>query len=152
MSMTEFVQVIMGFVGAAGFAFLFNIRGKRLLFASLGGLLSWLLFVLMGNFLADEALRYFLVAMILSAYAEVMARVLKTPTTTFVVTSIIPLVPGSALYYTMAHAFEGDMENFLSKAVYTLQLSCALALGIVVVTAFTRIMYRLKEKSKKAAN
>ncbi|MBQ7384559.1 MAG: threonine/serine exporter family protein [Clostridia bacterium] len=146
MTLTEFIQIIMGFIGSLGFAILFNIRGKRLLFASLGGLLSWLLFVLLGNFLADEALRYFIVAMIISAYAEVMARILKTPTTTFIATSIIPLVPGSALYYTMAHAFEGDAENFIAKAIYTLQLSCALALGVVVVTAFTRLVYRLKEK------
>ncbi|MBO5415380.1 MAG: threonine/serine exporter family protein [Clostridia bacterium] len=146
MTLAEFIQIIMGFIGSLGFAFLFNIRGKRLVFASLGGLLSWLLFVLFGNFLADEALRYFLVAMILSAYAEVMARILKTPTTTFIATSIIPLVPGSALYYTMAHAFEGDAENFITKAIYTLQLSCALALGVVVVTAFTRLMYRLRRK------
>lgn len=149
MNMTEFIQIVTAFLGSIGFAVLFNIRGKRLAFASLGGLLAWLLFVLMGNFLEDEALRYFIVAMIISAYAELMARVIKTPTTTFVATSIIPLVPGSALYYTMSHAFEGDAEKFLSKAIYTLKLSCALALGIVVITAFTRIVYRLKEKGKK---
>ncbi|MBQ1965266.1 MAG: threonine/serine exporter family protein, partial [Clostridia bacterium] len=45
------------------------------------------------------------VAFSMSVYAGIMARVLKTPATTFITTSLIPLIPGGSLYYTMAYAF-----------------------------------------------
>ena len=140
MSLNEVIQILSGFVGVVGFCVLFNIRGMRLLVTSLGGLLSWLIFVLLGNVIDSEPINYFIVAIVISLYAEVMARVLKTPTTTFITTSLVPLIPGGSLYYTMAYAFESDLNKFLEKAIYTLQLAAALALGIIVATTFTKIV------------
>ena len=141
MTQMEIIQILAGFIGSAGFAVLFNIRGKRLAAAATGGLLSWLLFVILGPYTASEPIRYFIVALVISAYAEIMARLLKSPTTTFITTSLIPLIPGGSLYYTMVHIFQGNMETFLQKAIYTLQLTAALALGIIVSTAFAKIFY-----------
>lgn len=148
MTQTEILQIVTGFLGTLGFSFLFNIKGKRLFAAAFGGFLSWALFVLLGNVMESEPLRYFIVAMLLSIYAEVMARVLKTPTTTMLMTCLIPLVPGGSLYYTMAYALGSDMNRFLQKAISTLQLAGALALGIVVATAIVRVTNKLKNKSK----
>lgn len=142
MTQTQIIQILAGFVGSLGFAVLFNIRGKRLVAAAIGGLLSWLLFVVLGTYIASEPVRYFIVALVISAYAEVMARSLKSPTTTFITTSLIPLIPGGSLYYTMSLVFQGNMDSFLQKAIYTLQLTSALALGIIVSTAITKIFYR----------
>ena len=55
----------------------------------------------------------------------------KTPTTTFLVPSLIPLIPGGALYYTMNYALNEQWPAFADKAVYTLGLAAALALGII---------------------
>lgn len=143
MTNNEILQIITGFVGSLGFAILYNIRGKRLLFAALGGLFSWGLFIIFNKIIPNEALNYFLVAFIISVYAEIMARMLKTPTTTFITTSLIPLIPGGSLYYTMAYAFESDIERFIQKAIYTLQLASALALGIIVATTLTKLINNL---------
>ena len=154
MTKFEILQIITGFLGSLGFAILYNIRGKKLLFASLGGLLSWLIFVLLKFATDNEPIRYFLVAVLISIYAEIMARLLKTPTTTFVITSLIPLIPGGSLYYTMAAAFEGNVNAFQTRGFATLQLSVALALGIVLTAALTRIVVNLLEhfKQRKAKN
>ena len=149
MTQLQIIQILAGFIGSMGFAVLFNIRGKRLIAAAIGGLLSWLLFVILDTYIASEPVRYFIVALIISTYAEVMARLLKSPTTTFITTSLIPLIPGGSLYYTMAHIFQGNMETFLQKAIYTLQLTSALALGIIVSTAFAKIFYGEIKNIKK---
>jgi len=141
MTQTEIIQILAGFVGSFGFAILFHIRGKRRFLAALGGLLSWLLFVLLSKWIESEPVVYFVVACVISVYAEIMARVLKTPTTIFVTTSLIPLIPGGSLYYTMVLAFQGDFDTFLPKAIYTLQLASALALGIIVSTTFARVLH-----------
>ena len=148
--MTEYevVQIITGFLGAFGFSILFHIRGKRLVMSALVGLLSLTAFVLLGLLIESEPIRYFLVATFVSIYAEIMARVLKTPTTTLLMASLIPLIPGGSLYYTMAYAMSGDVENFLTKATGTLKLAAALALGILVIGAFTTTMNKIKTRRR----
>lgn len=137
---SEWIQIVTGFFGSFGFAIHFHIRGKKLLFAALGGFLSWTLFVLLKCWTTDEAIRYFLVSVLISTYAEGMARCLKTPTTTFLMTSLISLIPGGSLYYTMTAVFAGDWMRFLESGAHTLELSAALALGIVLVAAVAKLL------------
>ena len=146
MTMTQFIQILAGGVGSMGFAFLFNIRGKRLLVATCGGLLSWFLFVILSYFIQTEAISYFIVSLLISLFAEVMARVMKTPTTTFITTALVPLIPGGSLYYTMAYAFQQNGESFVKKGVSTLALAAALALGIIIATTLTKLVLKPRKK------
>ena len=137
--MTEINLIIGGLLGALGFALMYNIRGRRLIGAAGGGLLCCALFVLLGLFIDSEPVIYFLVSLATSAYSEILARILKTPTTTFIITALIPLIPGGSLYYTMSSAFEGNFDIFLTNAISTLLLALALALGVCMAIAGTRI-------------
>ena len=135
----EWLQIIVGTVGTVGFAVLFNIRGKKLAAAALGGFLSWSVFLALAGLIPSEAIRYFLASAAVTVYAEVFARVLKTPTTTFLVPSIIPLIPGGSLYYTMNYALNKQWEEFSLRGYYTMQLALALALGILAATTVFRL-------------
>lgn len=146
----DLFQIIAAFIGSLGFAILYNIRGKKLVFSSLGGFLSWSLFLLFGLLIESEPIRYFIVSVSATLYSELMARILKTPTTTFITTALIPLIPGGSLYYTIANAFEGNLENFLRNGIVTLKLAIALALGVVVITALVNLLNRFRKvKTKK---
>ena len=150
MTSQEIIQIIFGGIGACGFGILFHIRGRKLAVATVGGFLSWFFFVLLGFIITSEPIRYFIVASLVSVFAEIMARVLKTPTTTFHMTALSPLIPGGSLYYTMAAMFERDTDLFLAKGIYTIELSVALALGIVLTSAAVKVLYLLVERLKKA--
>lgn len=149
MTQQEIIQIFSGFLGSVGFGILFNIRGKRLLAASLGGLVSWLLFLLVNKAICNEVLAYFIVSAMISVYAEIMARVMKTPTTTFVVTSLVPMIPGGSLYQTMVSLFKVEQQDFLQKATHTLEMAAALALGVVVITTFVRISDKILRTMKE---
>lgn len=142
---TALIQVIASFFGTLGFGFLFNIRGKKLFFAAIGGMLSWGLFLLLGIAIENEAIRYLLVSLCSTTYAEILARLLKTPATTFSIITLIPLVPGGALYHTATFAMSGHASQFVEKLVYTIELSLALSLGIVIVTAVFKYLRKLKK-------
>ena len=86
----DFLQVLMGWAGSLGFSVLFNVRGLKLILASLGGAFSWSLYLLVEPLFPSEMFRYFLSAAFVAFYAEILARILKTPATTFLVPSIIP--------------------------------------------------------------
>lgn len=136
------VQILSAAVGSLAFGMLFNLWGKKLLSVALGGALGWALFLLFSCFGMREAIAYFLVALLVSLYAEAMARLQKAPATVFVAPSLIPLVPGSSLYYTMAYAFGGDTARFSEKAITTLILASALAVGVMVATVCARLLFR----------
>lgn len=144
--MSGVVQVVAGFIGSLGFGILFNVRGKRLAAAAIGGLISWALYLLLGLAVSDEAVRYFIVSAAISVYCEIMARVLKTPTTTFLMTSLIPLIPSGGLYYTMTNAFSGELAGFMERGLATLSLAVALALGVIVVTVIFNVINRYKSR------
>lgn len=136
--MNALIEIIAAFFGTLGFGFLFNIRGNKLWWAAIGGMLAWTLFLALGLVVESEVIRYFIVALCTTYGAEVMARILKTPASTFCIIWLLPLVPGGALYYTMTYALSGQTALFAAKAVYTIELSVALSLGIVLVTAASR--------------
>ena len=136
-------MILMAALGSLAFGVLFNVHGKKLLAITLGGAVSWLFVIFFGYLGVDEATSYFLVALLVSLYAETLARLLKAPTTVFIIPSLIPLIPGSSLYYSMAYALGGERELFADKAISTLKLAAALAVGIVVATVLTQLFLKI---------
>ena len=146
--MNGWLQILMGVLGTLGFNILFHLRGKKLLLSTLGGLLSWSIFLGLSPLFSGEATRYLLSAAVITVYSEILARVEKTPTTTFLVPSIIPLIPGSALYYTMNYALNKQWSQFAAQAFYTLQLALSLAVGIITVTTVVRLITGVVTRQK----
>lgn len=149
MTQQDIIQLITGTLGSLGFSLLYNLRGRKLLIASLGGLVAWSVYLIFRNPIPDESIRYLISSAVITVYAEVFARVLKTPTTTFLVPAVIPLVPGGSLYYTMNHALNTQWQPFISRAFYTLQLAMCIAVGIIAVTTITRILMMILRKLRK---
>ena len=151
MNLNDVIQILMGGVGTIGFSLLFNVRGRKLFFGTLGGILSWTAFLLLEYWFSSEALRYFLSTAAITVYCEVLARVEKTPTTTFLVPVVIPLIPGSALYYTMNYALNEQWRAFATQAFYTLELALALAVGIIATTTLVRLITVIRKMIQKQA-
>ena len=59
------IQVIAAGLGAGGYSILFNIRRDKLLFASAGGSLAWIIYILASQFTANA----FITNMLASAFA-----------------------------------------------------------------------------------
>ena len=137
------LQIITAFLGSLGFSVLFNIRRTKLLIAGLGGMLSWSVYLLLGFYFDSDPIRYFFAAIFVTVYAEIFARIKKTPTTSYLVPAFIPLIPGGALYNTMKFALHNDWQSFGDTAVYTIQLALALSAGIIVVASVMRMTHAL---------
>ena len=149
MSLQDIIQIVMGYLGTLGFNILFNLRGRKLWLASFGGFISWFVVLFLEKWVPSEMIRYFMGSAAGAVYGEVLARIAKTPTTTFLVPSVIPLIPGSALYYTMNYALNKQWVQFGHQAIYTLKLAGALAVGIIAVTTLARLLTVLVKFLKK---
>ena len=132
------MSVIAAFFGSLGFSIIYNIRGQRLWIPSIGGAVFWAVYLAFLHFVDNEYLGFFVVAILITIYSEIWARVLKTPATTILMPTVIPLIPGGSLYYAMDAALRHDAPEFIQKAQKAIGLAVALAAGIMIVTSLRR--------------
>lgn len=133
------LPVLFAFIGAGGFAVIYNIHGGGILICAFGGALGWLVYLASAPLLQSEITQSFLAAIVISAYSEAMARVRKCPVTGYLLVASFPLVPGGGIYYTMEHAINGEIDLFLSTFLHTLGIAGALAVGVLLVSSAVRM-------------
>lgn len=140
-----FEQVINAIFASLGFGIIFNIRGKKLVFAALGGGLSWFFYLFLIENKIGNILALFLSSIIFSIYSEICARYLKTPVTTIVICALIPLVPGSGMYYTMYETIRENIHGAVELGLQTIYSAGSLALGVIFVSTITKQVTNLKK-------
>ena len=143
------LQSIVGALGSLGFAILFQVRGKLLIFAFLGGLLSWGTYCLAGLFVGHEALQYLIATTALTLYSEALARILKCPSTILLVTGWIPLIPGSALYYSISALVQSNMTLFVDRILHTFLLMIAMSAGMLLAMTVVHFISPLRPHRKQ---
>lgn len=146
----DVLSIIASFFGSFGFAIIYNIRGRRVLIPAIGGAVFWAVYLVFLHFVNNEYLGFFVVAILITIYSEIWARILKTPATTILMPTVIPLIPGGSLYYAMDAALRHDAPEFILKAQKAIGLAVALAAGIMIVTSLRRpieaVMHVIKRK------
>lgn len=145
------IKSIYAFLATLGFGVLFNIKGKNLIFASIGGAITWFIYLLSLKLNASTLIALFLAALAAGIYSEILARILKAPVTIFSICSVIPLVPGGGMYYTMLASVQGDINKFLNTGLDTVAGAGAIAVGILLASSFTRLLLVL-QANKKASS
>lgn len=91
-------------------------------------------------------------AIIATAYAEIAARTTKAPATVYLVSAIIPLVPGGNLYYTMNYALGKNWELFTRFGQKTIVTAMALAAGIMMASSLYRLCHEMRKYFRKTCN
>lgn len=135
-------------IGCWGFAILFNTHGPGSFICVLGGILTWVVYVVCLKQGIGEIGAYFWGAVFASLFAEIFARIRKYPATSYLVISIFPLIPGSGVYYTMEHAVKGEMELFASKGMSTAAIAGVMAVGILLISTTVRLWSQRKFRKK----
>jgi uncharacterized membrane protein YjjB (DUF3815 family) len=142
------IQMIAAFFCSMGFSVLFNLHGKQLWYSAFGSMISWGLYRLLGTWTSD-VVAYFFVGMAVMLYAEILARLIKNPTTSFLVPVIIPLIPGGALYYAMQAGLTGESTEFIEFGTHALALAAALAVGLFMSASICKMIYTIIQDSDK---
>ena len=146
----QLIQLAAAGIGSLGFALLFNLRGRRLFWASLGGVISWGVYLVVMAFWPHEAGSYLLAALLLTVYAEIMARIQKAPVTVYLVAGTIPLIPGASLYRTMSYAVSANWRMAMNNGVKTLLLAAAISGGILACMVLWNIFEMLMRKNSRS--
>jgi len=139
-----YVQLLWAFLATLGFGVLFRAPARDLPFAAFGGAVSWGVYLAAKAVTGADSLAYFAASIAVGLYAEIAAALLKRPATLFIISAIIPLVPGAGMYRTMLEAVSGKADESLAVGFQTLTLAGAIASGLAVASAVSRILWLKK--------
>lgn len=88
-------------------------------------------------------------AVVIGTFAEIMARVQKHPVTVYIVSGIIPLVPGIIAYNSMLSFLEKEFTRGLFLAFRAFLIASYLAAGVAVVPLIIRHFRLLVSRRRK---
>lgn len=131
-------EIFLAFLGSYCPAILFNIEKKNLFWAGLCGAMGWTAYDGIYTLSGNKIYAAFIASIVISLASEIMAKILKTPSTVFHVPSLFPIVPGISAYYTVLYIIENNITEALYKALETIGIAGAIAFGILLVSTIFR--------------
>lgn len=139
-------------MGAAcyGFTLLCNEHDWGVILSVLGGIITWLGYLLFQKMGMDIYETNFAAAVIAAVYAELIARIRKYPAISYLIISILPLLPGAGIYYTMSIGLEGNMQGAFEKGLETAGIAGCLAVAILLTSTVFRLIATYKARKIKA--
>ncbi|MCR1934817.1 threonine/serine exporter family protein [Clostridium tepidum] len=143
------IQILMAGVGTLGFALFFSVNKKHIAAATFGGLLSWTIYLIIYHITGSIFLGNMIASMVVCLWSELMARKLKAPTNIFMISGIIPLLPGGTLYYTMEAMLQKNKKVFIHKGLETIMITVGIVAGIVAISVIFVYFLNLLKKYKK---
>lgn len=139
------IQLVSCTIACVGFAFWFQIRGKQVIYSGIGAFITWSIYLIVFEVEPSNFLATLIAAIFVAAYAFVMSRINKAPSTIFLTASVFPLIPGPNLYYMMYGCVTRDIPLAFSETVILLATCLAIAFGFNIVDIAARsIMNAMK--------
>lgn len=129
------------FGGTLGYAFLLNAPLNTVLPASLTGLLGYVIYEVMINLMGQGMIfSYFVATVVIAVICEIAARVMRMPSTIFLLTALVPLVPGYTFYCAMLAIVEHNGAAVASYGLEAVQIVAVIAVGAAVTSTLFRAL------------
>ena len=143
LNQNELIQILAVAVACVGFSLWFRVRGVKILWCALGSVLCWGVYLLCYDLIYPSVFGATLLSSVICGlYGQIMARLNRAPATIFTTICLLPLIPGSSLYYAVYGVVTRNSALASSKAA-DLGLTCfAIVLGFMVVEVVNRFLWR----------
>ncbi len=142
--MNVIIQLLTGAAGSVGFGLIFHINKRYLPVAAVGGAFGWLAYLLLSHHGNHIFVSMLVASFCVAIYAEILARVYGAPSTPFFVTSAIPLIPGSTLYYCMSALAEGNTRLAEEYGSQTFLCALGIAGGMAIAWCICDLTRKMK--------
>jgi len=139
------IKLLYAAIGTLGFGILFNANKSKLFYIMIGGFFNYLGYILTFNLTQNIFLASGICAMVTSVYSNVLAKVLKCPSTIFILTGLIPSVPGSSLFYTMQNIVLGNSKAALEQGIITIEVILGIVSGILFASVFDVLLKEIEK-------
>lgn len=132
------IQLISCTIACVGFAFIFKVRGRQVIYSGIGAFITWGIYVVVYEIKPSNFLATLAAAVFVAFYAFVMSRVNKAPSTIFLTASVFPLIPGPNLFYMMYGFASRNNEMAWTETIVLIVTCLGIAFGFNIVDIVTR--------------
>ncbi len=139
-------QIAAAAVGTVAFALLFGVPKKYYLYCAVCGGAGWWLYMLLGGYGATTAESTFFATVLVIVLSRFFAVWERCPVTVFLISGIIPLVPGAGIYWTAYYLVTNRLSLALSHGFEAVKAAVAIVLGIVVVFELPHRLFRIAKR------
>ena len=137
------VILISSLVATLGFAIILNNKYNHLPIVATCGVVSTAAYFFTDLLIHDVFISVAIGSMVATILAEILARILKSPTTVFLIPAIIPFVPGAMLFYMMYTLINGDIAKFNFYFSKLGLASLGIAVGIILASVFAQVVVKI---------
>ncbi|WP_304508733.1 threonine/serine exporter family protein [Anaerotignum sp.] len=145
-------ESFMSFCACIAFSILFDAPKKELIFCGISGGISWFLYASLALYLTPT-MATLISTVFVTAFSRFASYHRQAPSTVYHIPGIMPLVPGTAIYNTMASALNGTVLETYTNILLGLKLAGAIGAGSILILAlpysFFEIIPRRQKKQKK---
>lgn len=149
----EVTDVLWHVLGATvctvGLIFMYNLEVRSACFAVMGAMIACSIFEFYVYYNDNVFVGALVSALAVASFADIMAHVLKTPTTILLIPGIVPMVPGGLLFNTMLSILEGNTEASREYGMRALLVALGLTVGIISATFIFRTFWSAVRGVKK---
>lgn len=131
---------------SSGFAVLFQVPRESIIFSGFTGMVQWMVYFVLRDLGVNTYFNFFIASFAAGIIAEAFARFQKKPAIIYIVPGLLPLVPGSNIYYTMLHFVKNEYNLAINQGAQTFFLAIAIAAGVVLSSVFSS---SLRKKLKR---
>ena len=129
----ELTQILAAGFAGCSFAVIFHIRPKYMPMIFVGAAAGWLVYLQSMRMDISSAMAMVIAAMAVTVYSEIFARIVKMPVSVIYTPTVIPLIPGSHLYYCMRGFVTDVHADFVKYGEMLLEDALGIVLGTLIV-------------------
>lgn len=133
------VMVIAAFISTVTLGILLEVPKRFIIRVGVVGAIGWLIYLAMGTNESSVVFRSFVATLVVATVSHSFARIMKAPVTVFLISGILPLVPGTGMYYTVYHLIIGNRSMAGFYLVRTMEIAGVIALGIFIIDSIFRL-------------
>lgn len=134
------------FVAALGFAVIFDVSRSELVYCGIAGLTAEAVYQIIRYIYEEKTVAVLVSAVCVTVLVRILANVRKTPVTVYMISGIIPLVPGGAVYNTVFDIIASDYAAAVVRGIDAVKSASAVAIGIVLVLALPNKLFLSRQR------
>lgn len=124
-------QLFLSFLAIFSFSIMYSAPRSQCLYCGLCGCFTWGIHYLMKELGAGNMLSVLTAVFFLTLLTRILSVLRKTPVTIYLMTGVLPLVPGAGIYYTSYYLMLDETEAAARAGLETFQTAGAISFGIV---------------------
>lgn len=144
------LNIFASFIATFAFSIFFDAPKKALYVCSFVGTVGWMTYYFLNKSLFNNTISNFIASFVIGILGEYFSRRQKLPSTVFVYSGIIMLVPGYGMYHTMEYFAKKEYWLAFNIGIDTALQAGSIAIGILISSIFSRSINRVKlEREEK---